>query len=324
MADGPGRADFSVSSVTERPFRRSPAPPFMTSTLQQEAARKLRFSAQRAMQVAQRLYEQGYITYMRTDSTTLSDEALTAAAARPAEYGDAYVPDAPRRYERKVKNAQEAHEAIRPSGETFRTPEQVGRDLSGDELRLYEMIWMRTVASQMNDATGTSAQVRLVADVPRGAGRGPGGRVLGQRPGDHLRRVPRGVRGGPRRRRSGRQPRTGCCPRFAEGDRVAGIDVRAGVAHHAAAGPLHRGLARQGDGGARRRAALDLRQRHADHPRPRLRVEEGDGARPELHRLRRGGLLERYFTNLVDYGFTASWRTTSTTSRRGPRRRCPG
>ena len=130
--------------------------PFMTSTLQQEAGRKLRFSAQRAMQVAQRLYEQGWITYMRTDSTTLSDEALTAARTQARElYGDAYVPDSPRRYERKVKNAQEAHEAIRPAGETFRTPDQAARELSGDELRLYELIWKRTVASQMNDATGT-------------------------------------------------------------------------------------------------------------------------------------------------------------------------
>jgi DNA topoisomerase-1 len=158
---------FTVSAVTERPFRRSPAAPFMTSTLQQEAGRKLRFSAQRAMQVAQRLYEQGFITYMRTDSTTLSDQALTAARAQAREmYGDAYVPDTPRRYERKVKNAQEAHEAIRPAGETFRTPAQAGRELSGDELRLYELVWMRTVASQMNDATGTSAQVRLVSTVP--------------------------------------------------------------------------------------------------------------------------------------------------------------
>jgi DNA topoisomerase-1 len=158
---------FTVSAVTERPFRRSPAPPFMTSTLQQEAGRKLRFSAQRAMQVAQRLYEQGFITYMRTDSTTLSEQALTAARTQAREmYGNAYVPDAPRRYERKVKNAQEAHEAIRPAGESFRTPEQAGRALSGDELRLYELIWMRTVASQMTDATGTSAQIRLVSDVP--------------------------------------------------------------------------------------------------------------------------------------------------------------
>ena len=158
---------FTVSAVTERPFRRSPAAPFMTSTLQQEAGRKLRFSAQRAMQVAQRLYEQGFITYMRTDSTTLSEQALTAARTQAREmYGDAYVPDKPRRYERKVKNAQEAHEAIRPAGETFRTPEQAGRALSGDELRLYELVWKRTVASQMTDATGTSAQVRLVRSVP--------------------------------------------------------------------------------------------------------------------------------------------------------------
>ena len=118
---------FTVRSVTEKPFRRSPAPPFMTSTLQQEAGRKLRFSAQRAMQVAQRLYEQGWITYMRTDSTTLSDEALQAARSQAtALYGPDYVPQAPRRYERKVKNAQEAHEAIRPAGETFRTPEEAG------------------------------------------------------------------------------------------------------------------------------------------------------------------------------------------------------
>jgi len=160
---------FTVRSVTERPFRRSPAPPFMTSTLQQEAGRKLRFSAQRAMQVAQRLYEQGWITYMRTDSTTLSDEALTAARSQAtALYGKGYVPDKPRRYERKVKNAQEAHEAIRPAGDSFRTPEQAAGSLNGDELRLYELIWKRTVASQMNDAIGTSAQVRLVAVVPDG------------------------------------------------------------------------------------------------------------------------------------------------------------
>jgi DNA topoisomerase-1 len=142
----------------------------MTSTLQQDAGRKLRFSAQRAMQVAQRLYEQGWITYMRTDSTTLSDEALTAARAQAAQlYGSEFVPDAPRRYERKVKNAQEAHEAIRPAGETFRTPDEAARQLHGDDLRLYELIWMRTVASQMVDATGTSAQVRLVG-TPVGAG----------------------------------------------------------------------------------------------------------------------------------------------------------
>src|ERR1039457_7195436 len=169
LVQGLAGQTFTVRAVTEKPYRRSPAPPFMTSTLQQEASRKLRFGAQRTMQVAQRLYEQGWITYMRTDSTTLSDEALSAARSQAsALYGPAYVPNAPRRYERKVKNAQEAHEAIRPAGESFRTPEQAAGTLNGAEMRIYELIWKRTVASQMNDATGTSAQVRLVATVPEG------------------------------------------------------------------------------------------------------------------------------------------------------------
>jgi len=168
LATGLVERPFTVKSVTEKPLRRSPAPPFMTSTLQQEASRKLRFGAQRTMQVAQRLYEQGWITYMRTDSTTLSDEALSASRGQAAQlYGAEYVPDKPRRYERKVKNAQEAHEAIRPAGESFRTPETAERELSGDALRLYDLIWKRTVASQMADATGTSAQIRLVG-VPVG------------------------------------------------------------------------------------------------------------------------------------------------------------
>jgi DNA topoisomerase-1 len=170
LARGLEGRPFEVKSVNERPYRRSPAAPFMTSTLQQEASRKLRFSAQRAMQVAQRLYEQGWITYMRTDSTTLSDEALAAARSQAVQlYGREFVPDVPRRYERKVKNAQEAHEAIRPAGDVFRTPEEAARALHGDDRRLYELIWMRTVASQMVDATGTSAQVRLVG-TPAGAG----------------------------------------------------------------------------------------------------------------------------------------------------------
>jgi DNA topoisomerase-1 len=153
---------FDVRSVEEKPFRRSPYAPFMTSTLQQEAGRKLRFTSQRTMQVAQRLYENGYITYMRTDSTNLSETALTAARQQARElYGDAYVPDKPRVYVKKVKNAQEAHEAIRPAGDTFRTPDDVARELSGDELRLYDLVWKRTVASQMADATGQSLQVRL-------------------------------------------------------------------------------------------------------------------------------------------------------------------
>ncbi|MGA2803142.1 MAG: type I DNA topoisomerase [Acidimicrobiales bacterium] len=155
-------ADFEVSSVEERPYRRSPAAPFITSTLQQEAARKLRFSAQRTMQVAQRLYERGYITYMRTDSTTLSDTAIRAAREQAqALYGAQSVPRSPRVYRSKVKNAQEAHEAIRPAGDRFRTPAQISGELRGEERSLYELVWQRTVASQMNDATGTTARARI-------------------------------------------------------------------------------------------------------------------------------------------------------------------
>jgi DNA topoisomerase-1 len=155
---------FSVRSVEEKPYTRRPAPPFMTSTLQQEASRKLRFTAQTTMRVAQRLYESGYITYMRTDSTTLSEAALTAARRQAVElYGQEYIPAQPRRYERRVKNAQEAHEAIRPAGDSFRTPQQVTRELSKDECALYELIWMRTVASQMEDAKGQTVSVRLGA-----------------------------------------------------------------------------------------------------------------------------------------------------------------
>ena len=162
LAAGLDGAPLVVSSMTHKPYRRSPRAPFITSTLQQEAGRKLRFSSRRTMSVAQSLYEDGWITYMRTDSTTLSDQALAAARAQARQmYGDAYVPSAPRLYNKKVKNAQEAHEAIRPAGESFRTPDEAARALSGDEFRLYDLIWKRTVASQMADATGTSAQVRL-------------------------------------------------------------------------------------------------------------------------------------------------------------------
>jgi len=153
-------AAFSVKSVERKPYRRSPYAPFRTTTLQQEASRKLGFSAKYTMSVAQRLYENGHITYMRTDSVTLSQTAINAARAQARElYGAEYVPDAPRVYTSKVKNAQEAHEAIRPAGDRFRTPPQAG--LSGDELRLYDLIWKRTVASQMKDAVGESVSVRV-------------------------------------------------------------------------------------------------------------------------------------------------------------------
>jgi len=159
-------ATFVVAEVNERPFTQRPPAPFITSTLQQEAARKLRYSAQRTMQVAQRLYENGYITYMRTDSPSLSSQAIQASREQVrALYGDSYLPDRPRVYTSKSKGAQEAHEAIRPAGERFRTPENVARELDPDALRLYDLVWKRTVASQMRDATGLRTQVRLTADA---------------------------------------------------------------------------------------------------------------------------------------------------------------
>ncbi|WP_240507043.1 type I DNA topoisomerase [Thermoactinospora rubra] len=154
---------FRVKSVERKPYTRKPYPPFRTTTLQQEASRKLGFSAKYTMQVAQRLYENGFITYMRTDSITLSETAVAAARSQAIKlYGPAYVPDKPRVYASKVKNAQEAHEAIRPSGEEFRTPGETG--LSGDMFRLYELIWQRTVASQMKDAVGESISVKVAGD----------------------------------------------------------------------------------------------------------------------------------------------------------------
>ncbi|HYK31793.1 MAG TPA: type I DNA topoisomerase, partial [Streptosporangiaceae bacterium] len=145
LADRLQSSDFSVKSVERKPYRRAPYAPFRTTTLQQEASRKLGFSAKYTMQVAQKLYENGHITYMRTDSVTLSQTAIAAARAQARElYGDEYVPEQPRVYTSKVKSAQEAHEAIRPAGDTFRTPANAG--LSGDEFRLYELVWKRTVA----------------------------------------------------------------------------------------------------------------------------------------------------------------------------------
>ena len=155
---------FTVTRVEEKPYRRRPYAPFITSTLQQEAARKLRYSSAQTMRVAQRLYENGYITYMRTDSVNLSETAIAAARAQIAElYGDHSVPPQPRRYTGKVKNAQEAHEAIRPAGDNFRTPGMVANELSTDEYKLYELIWRRTIASQMTDAVGFSVSVRIRA-----------------------------------------------------------------------------------------------------------------------------------------------------------------
>ncbi|MBW0012295.1 type I DNA topoisomerase, partial [Mycobacterium sp.] len=173
LAEGLRGAELSVASVEEKPYTRRPYAPFMTSTLQQEAGRKLRFSAERTMSIAQRLYENGYITYMRTDSTTLSESAINAARTQARQlYGEEYVAPSPRQYTRKVKNAQEAHEAIRPAGDTFATPDAVRRELDGDEFRLYELVWQRTVASQMADARGTTVSLRIAGNS--GGSKAPG------------------------------------------------------------------------------------------------------------------------------------------------------
>ena len=158
------RAAFKVRSVERKPYRRPPYAPFRTATLQQEAGRQLRYSTDRTMRAAQSLYEAGFITYMRTDSVALSETAVAAARALiAARYGREYLPAKPRVYTSKVKNAQEAHEAIRPAGEAFRDPEEVAAAVPGEQARLYELIWKRTVASQMADAVGESVQVRLGA-----------------------------------------------------------------------------------------------------------------------------------------------------------------
>ena len=165
VADAVERGRPRVAEVEEKPYRRRPAAPFTTSTLQQEASRKLRMNPRETMRVAQGLYENGFITYMRTDSTVLSGQAVAAARSQVAElYGAEYVPERPRVYASKSKGAQEAHEAIRPAGDHFRTPAQVSGELSGAQFRLYELIWKRTVASQMADAVGSTATVTV--EVP--------------------------------------------------------------------------------------------------------------------------------------------------------------
>jgi DNA topoisomerase-1 len=169
LAENLEEASFSVRTSEEKPYRRRPAAPFRTATLQQEASRKLRFSAQTTMRVAQRLYEAGYITYMRTDSTTLSESALAAARTQVKQlFGDDYVPEKPRAYGRAVANAQEAHEAIRPAGDSFRTPDEIRGEVGRDEHALYDLVWKRTLASQMEDARGQTVSLRIAATASSG------------------------------------------------------------------------------------------------------------------------------------------------------------
>ena len=181
LASGLRDSEFTVQSVDSKPYKRSPYPPFRTSTLQQDAGRKLGFSSSRTMSVAQRLYENGYITYMRTDSIALSETAVKAARSQITKlYGEEYLSPKPRVYTSKVKGAQEAHEAIRPSGDSFPTPEQVAVKVGQDEARLYDLIWKRTIASQMADAKGFTVSVRIaaIASDGRAALFSAGGRTI--------------------------------------------------------------------------------------------------------------------------------------------------
>ncbi|WP_182172262.1 type I DNA topoisomerase [Flaviflexus equikiangi] len=159
-------AAIGVTNVESKPSKRRPSPPFTTSTLQQEASRKLGMNSRQAMSVAQQLYENGFITYMRTDSVDLSKEAISAARAQVKErYGADHVPDKPRMYSKKAKGAQEAHEAVRPAGDTFRTPDQVRGSLNSAQYKLYELIWKRTLASQMSDASLLTVSVQMSTEV---------------------------------------------------------------------------------------------------------------------------------------------------------------
>ena len=308
-------AEFTVASVEDRPFRRSPAAPFITSTLQQEAARKLRYSAQRTMRIAQALYERGFITYMRTDSTTLSDTAVNAAREQARQlYSAESVPSAPRTYRSRVKNAQEAHEAIRPAGDRFRVPSAVAGELSSDELRLYELVWQRTVASQMIDATGTTARVRLEAATLQASAAAPQGaraRFLATgtvitSPGFlqvYREDEDETVEGGG----SGRDPREDArLPRLAEGSHVDcdGLETE----DHATKPParfteasLVRRLEELGVGRPSTYASIIQTVQDRGYV-----WRKGTALVPSFTAFAVVNLLERHFPNLVDYGFTAS------------------
>ena len=292
---------FEVTSVESKPYRRQPYAPFRTTTLQQEASRKLGYGAARTMQVAQRLYEEGYITYMRTDSITLSETAIAAARAQVRElYGADYLPHAPRTYKSKVKNAQEAHEAIRPAGEHFRTPAQT--QLSGDTFRLYELIWMRTIASQMKDAEGRSVSMRIAAAAASGetCEFSASGRVITFH--GFLKAYVEGA-DDPEGDRDDTEARL---PDLAEGDRV-----RAGEL--VAAGHVTRPPARYTEATLVR----ELEEREIGRPSTYATIistiltrgyvyKKGSALVPAWLAFSVVRLLERHFARLVDYNFTAA------------------
>jgi DNA topoisomerase I len=311
-----GGVPFSVKSVERKPYRRSPYAPFRTTTLQQEASRKLGFSAKYTMSVAQRLYENGHITYMRTDSITLSQTAINAARTQARElYGAQYVPDAPRVYTSKVKNAQEAHEAIRPAGDRFRTPPQAG--LSGDELRLYELIWKRTVASQMKDATGESVSVRVSGRSTAGeeAEFGASGKIISFH--GFLKAYVEDVEGD-----AERDDRETRLPPLAEGDPLRG---ELEPAEHATRPPARYTEAT---------LVKELEDREIGRPSTYASIigtildrgyvfKKGTALVPSFLAFAVVNLLERHFGHLVDYDFTARMEDALDEIARGEAARVP-
>jgi len=306
LAQGLEGTRATVSSVERKPYKRTPSPPFMTSTLQQEASRKLRFSAQRTMKAAQRLYENGYITYMRTDSTTLSDSAIATARAQIASlYGPSYVPAAPRTYANKVKNAQEAHEAIRPAGDEWKLPDEVTREVDPDQAKVYELVWKRTVASQMQDARGESVSVRFSAKAQDGrpcelAASG----LTSEFP-----RLPRAYLEGSDDPEAELESKEKQLPKLTEGEALTASGVTA--AGHETQPParyteasLVRKLEELGVGRPSTYAATLATIQDRGYV-----LKKGTALAPSFTAFAVVTLLERHFPELVDYAFTAKMET---------------
>ncbi|WP_062211134.1 type I DNA topoisomerase [Demequina oxidasica] len=308
LAAGLANADFSVINVASKPYKKRPVAPFITSSLIQEASRKLSLGARQAMGVAQALYQQGYITYMRSDSPTLSSEAIKAARSQAIElFGSDAVPTSPRIYASADSNAQEAHEAIRPSGDKFRTPESLRTQLRGDEFRMYEMIWKRTLASQMADAVGTTSTITIGAKSSAGHAveftksgtilTSPGFRALYIETTEAKRYEDE----------DGKQPSDGDSrlPQVAEGDGVDASDLEP-LTH--ATNPPPRFT--QGA------MIKELEDRKLGRPSTYASTVDTIISRGYVSIVRRNlvptwlafsivGLLEEHFPSLVDYGFTA-------------------
>jgi DNA topoisomerase-1 len=294
-----------VSAVESKPYTRRPAAPFTTSTLQQEAGRKLRFSARQTMSVAQGLYENGYITYMRTDSATLSGQAINAARTQAAAlYGADTIPEKPRVYAGKNKSAQEAHEAIRPSGETFRTPAELSSVLRGNDFKLYDLIWKRTVASQMADAKGSTATVTIKAGPTADdsiAEFVASGTVITFRGFLHAYEESRDED-----RNESAEPVEAKLPQLTEGQQLTLADIEA-KGHETSAPPryteasLVKALEELGIGRPSTYAAIISTIIDRGYVTPR-----GQALVPNWIAFSVVRLLEEYFSDLVEYDFTAS------------------